>query len=406
VSKSTQYLVLSILLFSLPLSEAVKNIAWVLCIILWLYDNRKRFDRNGIFSIDFIGLNLLFFIIIITPYLVAFFCNTGLDEWDGAWDVTRYGLIGWIICHSKYTVSKINYLSTVLVLSAFIGCAFGIWRHLEFGELIELHSVGHVNHSAIYLGLILGILISRILARFYFSRQQFILIIVTTILLFFVFLEMSARGAFIPLFIFAILMLILKKFNQCISFLTIFYTLIVFLLAIYFNLGMVNKFLYVGDGNRIKLFNTSLVIFQYSPLWGVGLENSKFFFTPEGFDKVCNLLNVTFDPKFHQADCYHAHNIYMQSLVERGIFGSIPLFVFLIYWAVKLIKDYSLLLDSFTKFVWGSSLSAFIMVFIGGIFNTTLHHEHGLLSIVLFAFHYSIFSRSCVTKTTDNSNYV
>ena len=58
--------------------------------------------------------------------------------------------------------------------------------------------------------------------------------------------------------------------------------------------------------------------------FGVGLENSIFYFEHEKFLSVCELLNIKFDDNVYQTDHVHSHNFYMQSLVERGVIGTIP----------------------------------------------------------------------------------
>lgn len=105
---------------------------------------------------------------------------------------------------------------------------------------------------------------------------------------------------------------------------------------------------------------------------------------------MCEELDITIHPNTYipkGANVHHAHNLYMQSLVERGIMGSVSLILLILYWIKKLFQDYKQANVDHLRVFWSCSLAAFLMVFIGGIFNTTLHHEHGTLCIIFFAFH-------------------
>ena len=75
-----------------------------------------------------------------------------------------------------------------------------------------------------------------------------------------------------------------------------------------------------------------------------------------------------------------------------------PLFLILIYWLFLLAKDRPSKEKSLHEVAaWGGALSAFCAVTIGGLFNTTLHHEHGSLAILLLGIW--LASRN-YTKTT------
>ena len=385
------YFLLHIFCFSLALSEAIKNISWFLLVITWLLENHNKLNRRNIFSVKYIKLNILFLFVILLPIFVAFSCKFKMDEWNGAWDVIRYGTIGWIICHSSLCSSELIKLLVNLIASAVLTSCIGLYEHLENGSRhIELNSVGHVNHSAIYLGLVICMLLSLLLSLRKKSFFRHLLLVIPLISMGYIFFEMSARGAFIPVFMYILIAIFFSVLSWKSKIVSISLFLIVLCVAYICNSGMSRKFLSKSDGMRPQLFNTSLVFFKYSPYWGIGLENSKYFYNYNKFVDVCKELDITILPNTYipkGANLQHAHNLYMQSLVERGIWGSVSLILLILYWIKKLFQDYKQANVEHLRVFWSCSLAAFLMVFIGGIFNTTLHHEHGTLCIILFAFH-------------------
>lgn len=377
-------IILCLFLFSIPISESVKNITWFLYIISWIFYNQYRFNNNDIFSKNNLFHNLLYFALILSPLFVAFFCQTDMDEWDGAWDVVRYGLFGWFISHSKLTLRFTYSLLLIAVVSTLFACAHGLMT--RYGSDIELNSVGHVNHSAIYLGQVLGITYCLIISSTINRKYHRGFLFLTFLFLLFVFSEMSARGAFIPFILFfllyptAIFKKNIKLFTKLIICLTLLFSLIFIL-----DLGILQKFNSKSTGYRVEIFNTSFLIFKTHPLWGIGLENSKFFYLHDVVKNICDTNNLKFIPEKLFFGGVHAHNLYMQSLVERGILGTIPLILFLTYCVKIIFTTFRKYIKKPLFVIYGSSICALMMVLLGGIFNTTFHHEHGLLSIFLIS---------------------
>jgi hypothetical protein len=60
--------------------------------------------------------------------------------------------------------------------------------------------------------------------------------------------------------------------------------------------------------------------------------------------------------------------------------GLSVLIIALLAWGIHLIKTYQPCKRQKQLMIWGSSLSAYTIVFVIGTVNTTIHHEHGLLT--------------------------
>ena len=403
MSKNIYIFFLYIFVFSLPLSEGIKNISWFLYIISWIFGNFNKLRLVELIKKENININILFLLILISPLLVALFCKTNLEEWDGAWDVLRYGLIGFTICHTKYSYRQILNLFYLITISTFIGILHGHYSHLYNGlEFIELHSVGHVNHSSIYISIALTVVLSILLTINKINNLS-ILYSFIFILFLFTLLEMAARGSIIPL-LFSIILILYLHNNRTKNILILsFSSTLIILFCYILDIEVINKFMNGGLSNRMKLFNSSCILLQSSPFWGVGLENSIFYFEHEKFLSVCELLNIKFDDNVYQTDHVHSHNFYMQSLVERGVIGTIPQIIFLFYWAKSLSSNFILIKNKLMFISWNVSLASFIMIFLGGIFNTTFHHENATLSLILFSINYTLFKSYPLKRNGHNT---
>jgi O-antigen ligase len=97
---------------------------------------------------------------------------------------------------------------------------------------------------------------------------------------------------------------------------------------------------------------------------------------------------VLFDEKNYAIQHGHSHSLYLTSLVERGVVGFIVLIVFMASWLVTLIKSYHKLKSSTQgSYMWGSSMSAWIVTCGVGFVNSTFHHEHAILALLFLGLH-------------------
>jgi len=78
----------------------------------------------------------------------------------------------------------------------------------------------------------------------------------------------------------------------------------------------------------------------------------------------------------------HAHSLYFNTLAERGTLGIGALLFLLIAWVQSLSRRPGR--GQTKEWVrWSMAVAAGTVVVVAGIFNTTLHHEHGLLAMLL-----------------------
>jgi O-antigen ligase len=146
---------------------------------------------------------------------------------------------------------------------------------------------------------------------------------------------------------------------------------------------------------RSQVWNVSLEAARWYPILGLGMNNWKFI-TPEAIKESVEKRGAPY-----KTDNYffpnHSHNLYLTILVERGMIGLIIFIITLLAWGIQLIRTYQFCKNQGQLLIWGSSLSTYIVVTGIGAVNTTIHHEHGLLTAlclgIFLAFTYSKISK-------------
>jgi O-antigen ligase len=88
-----------------------------------------------------------------------------------------------------------------------------------------------------------------------------------------------------------------------------------------------------STGSRVELWKGALLIFKESPLMGVGTGNFE-----------SSIKRLVHEKKLKKTPTLvHAHNIFLQALATRGVFGIITtlgLFIALIKWGTEEIRNH------------------------------------------------------------------
>jgi O-antigen ligase len=139
--------------------------------------------------------------------------------------------------------------------------------------------------------------------------------------------------------------------------------------------------------DRDRVWNVSIEAAHFYPIFGVGNGNWNRI-TLEDLKKSREERGVPFDEKKYAIQYGHSHSLYLTSLVERGVVGFIVLIVFIGCWLGTLIKSYHKLKNSAQgSYIWGASLSAWIVTCGVGFVNSTFHHEHAILALLFLGLH-------------------
>ena len=382
-----EFLTLVALIIFVPSLEAPKNIFWLAFVVTWLI-NRLR-DKNFGGAWDF--WDSLIGLWIFSGYLVAAFAGFHGSEWGGANDILRYGSIFWAIKRSGYGLTELLWLAITIAFATSITLGYGLWglfvSHTR--KALQLNSVGHVNHSAIYLAISYGALLSLVLA--FWSKcnagMRTLGLLLTALFAVSIFISASRGAVGVALLATLILGIAWLRRSR--------YPLIILLVAVTLLTGgaymakveVVQK----QEGNvkagiilshRDIIWNTALVAWQKYPLFGVGMHN----YNQISMDKIQTWLKESGKPyvESEYGHISHAHSLYMNTLAERGLVGMTALLSILLSWLYWLIRFAPKGDDEDLAWaLWGGSLSAWLITVGVGLVNTTLHHEHAILSAML-----------------------
>ena len=372
----------------LPLLEAPKNLLWLAYVVTWLVNRARARDFGGRWDL----WDTLIAAWIASGFLAAAFAGLHDSEWRGAGDLLRYGSMLWLVKRGRYSAQQVRLVLGALVASTVIGLAVGyvrLWSGIGKSGTLQLHSVGHVNHTAIYVAIMLGVCVAWLFARWRAWRLgQRAVALAVTVLVLVSLLVTASRGA-VGVGLAAAVLLAAAWWPRWRAPLAMAASVIVvaICLAVAGGAEVIRKHEQVaGEGNilsyRDGVWRAAIAAWKRNPWFGVGMNNySKI--SPEQLKAWETKAGRDYDPAryFHTS---HAHSLYFNTLAERGLVGSLALAAVLIAWAAWLVR-YRPRRDSddYEWLAWGAAAGAWIVTIGAGTVNTTLHHEHGLLAALL-----------------------
>jgi len=392
-------IMLSLMIVSLPSVEGPKNIFLVGYLITRLISEVIQF-KKGIWQ--WIDWDSIFAMVVFTALLSTIFAGfSGLEEWKGYKVLLTAILTGWFLSRSHYSNNQYQLLFKLIILSTLLPLVWGLYEYLVIHskKTLEIHSVGHVNHSAIYLVMIFGATLAWCLSQFNAKKEkvalngQTIPLILLSLLFFISLIIGQSRGAFGIAILLGVMLVFLLAKNKAIKILGVLSIGSILILTLALNTSIVQKQNRNQENHNVLAFrdrawNVSLEAARFYPILGIGMSNWHFI-TLDQLKTSLEKRGEIFDPEnYHFGG--HAHNLYLSALVERGIIGLMATLVFMIAWIRQLIKTFHWAKKSKdTSYLWGGSFSAWVATFGIGFVNTTFHHEHAILACLFLGIYLS-----------------
>ncbi len=373
------------LAFVLPIFEASKNLFWFLYLVLWCINRIRARDGGGPWH----GWDTLICVFVVAPWIDGLFAGLHGGEWGGARDVGRYGLLLWAVSRTRYTARQWRAIVIALLLGTLTaGCA-GAWFMFEDGRKeLELHSVGHSNHSAIYLTVMFGAALSWTFAHWRSTGARERAFWIAGLVLLGIGVVLS--GSRIAVAVTAVLTLLLgawfgrrswKPLAAVAGALAVSIAVIVQVQPWVLQKHLRN----VSNDNvlayRDLIWERAMVAWEEYPWFGVGMDNfngidsNRYRHWLEARGKA---YSPTID--FHAP---HGHSLYFNALAERGLVGLAVLLALLGGWFAAQWRGRPGPDQDLAWALWGASFSAWFTAIAVGTVNTTLHTEHALLSMLL-----------------------
>jgi O-antigen ligase len=373
--------------FVLPLFEAPKNLLWIVYAVLWIANRYRARSFGGPWG----TWDTLILAWIASGYLSAAFAGLHHHEWISGLDILRYASILWLLKRSGYDETSLLRLFASTIVGTLVGLAWGYYGLRIAGErsTLGLNSVGHVNHSAIYMSIVLGMALAWARAEWGgggVAKRTTGAACVLALSLGLILTESRAAvgAAFVvALFIFGAHSLRSKR--SLWGILVAVAIVAAGLLAA--NPGIVRKNTHLVKENiflayRDSVWRTGLKAWREFPVFGVGIGN----YSQVSIERVeawGRSRGDTVDPSLLQAQA-HGHSLFVNTLVERGLTGMAALLAILLAWGWSLMRNIPNSTDAPVRWTyWGGASAAWLVTVIVGTVNTTLHHEHALVSMLL-----------------------
>jgi O-antigen ligase len=391
--KFLELIFLSLFLAFLPSFEAPKNIFLTSYLIIALY-RQSQMPALKWNAWDWVFLSLIF-----SSFLTALFPGiSGGFEWKGFRGMLFWIAFGWTLSRSDYSFEEKKYLfifSIILLMPPSLW-ALGEMFILHTKNTFELHSLGVVNHSAIYLCIMAGTSLAFFCSQLQTLKMKHIF--GAGLIFIFIFgavLITKSRGAFViaVLLVFAIFLLSKLLLRTKAILLTIF---TIFLITIFFikPIAVIEKQIVSQNNNdflsqRDKVWRAAFEISRLNPLLGIGGGN----WNQVKIDQIKTLVESRgeiFNAEDFALQYHHPHNIYLSNLVDRGILGLIIFLNLMLIWLITLVSSYKKFnQDSKAMLFILGSFSAWTAIFGIGFVNTTFHHENALLALFFLGLHLS-----------------
>ena len=454
---------LALMLFVLPLSEALKNAAFGLALALWVLRVLIRRERVRISPL---GWGLIAFLAV-----AAISALGGLDRHQaarGAWDIFRYVFTFFLMFNGPTSVDQARWCLGALLASVVLGAVIGLgqyWamestyrpafrliskteakargngvndkdRLLAQGALVaayleleghlnsiqsdygfsptqisgvleglsqvdqgyvanvkralalkrkfnrgtvavKIHSVGHPNHSATYLVMMLGLALAGALERSFrpgvrvaFAGMVALLVVATVFT--------YSRAGIVLMVLVTVGMLLLTRRGRWVAGLAVLALALLAMPRVRATLpravAAVQQPMKVGGiYDRVHVWRTVVFgVVRDRPLLGAGPRNFNFI----------NKRQYNLGGSWDYFD--HAHSLYMNVTAEMGTLGLGALFVWLglflrAWWTARRRLAYGL-----ARLLWRGSGGAFLTLTVSGLITTTLHTEGAMLVMAIW----------------------
>lgn len=390
---------LAAILICLPLFEAPKNAFGLLLLLAYLGQSLRlrNFGRASPFEWPILGLIALLWIAPLTSTVAG-----QIDLFEEAQRWTALGLVVLIAGRLSPSRGQMTLLIFAVLMSGMAAVGDGLYRFHSFSWVHpEIRSIGAVNHSAMYVIILLavglGALLSReralilaggaavIAAWAFLLPSRSIVSIATALLLTIIWAGLALRGIGAR-----------AQLGVALGALVVALAVIVSPFAKEARLEVIGKaqsgiFLAYRDA----ILRSAWEVADRNLILGSGARSFQAATDPailaeelasEGRDYAAEA------GRFYHAD--HGHNLWTTILVERGLVGIFLICALLAIYLWYFARAYGRIHDPFWRGLAMAGLLIAAGFAINGLGNTTMQNEHGQTGMMLLALLAAAFARA------------
>ena len=361
---------LLVMLFTLPVTEGLKQISLTLFVLVGIYICVKEKRQ---FKFDVINISL--FIFVLATFISCLVNGVSPSRVLDPLRCMLFFFVARTVGTEKINFKFMFYALFAGFIVAFIPACIEKFSDPDPEAFLILKSIGHVNHSAIYIFLIF---LTALLFISNKNKNRSINISISIICILALAIAGSRSTAYmIPLVSVLIFSyLIYKKevsfklsLTLSILFCVVFFTYLYITVAFTADERIYDQMSKGVQGGefRFLIFESAFKTWQDNIFFGIGSGNFK-------------SIDLThFFPQSAKAHVSHAHNTFLTFLTEKGIIALLAYLVFQLSLFAKFIKNFRQ-----NSIVF---LALLILVFqnVISLVNTTFHHENALLMLLFWA---------------------
>ena len=438
--------VLCALLFFVPLFEVPKQLLWLAWVILWIAARGPR----ALLAQPRTPSEWALCAVAASALTAGLFSGHWWSSIADAGDPIRVVSIAWLLARGGYRPRQLAVAFGAALSGTLVALGWGVVSLMRADEpaYLQLHSVGHVNHSAIYLAIAMSGAVGLLLAQWRANRLMRAALAAAALALLVSLFVGASRAALGAAGVFLVALAWAAPLDAASAgeppprrwaFRAALAAMLLGGVLVYgvfqqisprplqpSGEGFVEKFrsrpAEAGVLSfRDRLWRVAVLGFASSPGFGIG--NGQFgslsartlcpqdgaqpptanggvvprapgdgAVPPDGagteLPDPCDASRLYFAP--------HAHSLYANVLAERGAFGLLAIIGLLGVWAWLLVRSVARFRgDDLRVGLWCASLGGWCVTALAGLLNTTLHHEHGMLS--MFALGALLSVAACTT---------
>ncbi|MDX2217610.1 MAG: O-antigen ligase family protein [Burkholderiales bacterium] len=386
-SRNAELVLLLGLAFVFPLYEAPKNIFGVLFFVIWAVNRWRSSQWGGPWGRwDAVIAASILLALAGTP-----FAGIKGGEWLGARDVVRTFLFLWCLVRAGYSREQWLAVFISLIAGTLLATAIGAWQFAGSNkEGLELHSIGHSNHTATYLCTVFGVAAAMLSGMWtcIAARWRAVLAVVLGLIA----VAVVATGSRVAVVCLPIAVLLAvaphlrRSWKPLLAVSGVLAVSAVLLVAS--DPWVLRKHVRNIDSQNVLayrdlLWERAVTAWRAHPVFGIGMDNFSRISTDQ-YRKWTAEQGRSWDPA-RDFLAPHAHSLYFDTLAERGMLGVVAVLLFFIAWIASLARGFFRMTERHEWVAWTAAALALLTTSFIGLVNSTFHNEQAAVAMICLA---------------------